>query len=90
MQSAPSCALVAIEVYRDLISYEKTDERKCSRGRLLSLPGAHAILAAYNSTNELTEYMAKEIPEAGGIFIKSEGEIAAINVLGASVAGARA
>lgn len=41
--------------------------------------------------NELTEYMAKRMPEAGGIFIQSESEIAAINmVLGASVAGARA
>ncbi len=41
--------------------------------------------------NELTEYMAKRIPEAGGVFIQSESEIAAINmVLGASVAGARA
>jgi 2-oxoglutarate/2-oxoacid ferredoxin oxidoreductase subunit alpha len=41
--------------------------------------------------NELTEYMAKRVPEAGGTFIQSESEIAAINmVLGASVAGARA
>jgi len=41
--------------------------------------------------NELTEHMAKRIPETGGTFIQSESEIAAINmVLGASVAGARA
>lgn len=41
--------------------------------------------------NELTEYMAKRVPETGGVFIQSESEIAAINmVLGASVAGARA
>ncbi len=42
--------------------------------------------------NELTEYMAKRVPEVpGGVFIQSESEIAAINmVLGASVAGARA
>lgn len=41
--------------------------------------------------NELTEHMAKRVPESGGIFIQSESEIAAINmVLGASVAGARA
>jgi 2-oxoglutarate ferredoxin oxidoreductase subunit alpha len=42
--------------------------------------------------NELTEYMAKRMPEvADGTFIQSESEIAAINmVLGASVAGARA
>ena len=41
--------------------------------------------------NELTEYMAKRMAETGGIFIQSESEIAAINmVLGAAVAGARA
>jgi 2-oxoglutarate ferredoxin oxidoreductase subunit alpha len=42
--------------------------------------------------NELTEYMAKRISEIpGGVFIQSESEIAAINmVLGASAAGARA
>ena len=34
--------------------------------------------------------MAKRMPGAGGVFIQSESEIAAINmVLGASVAGAR-
>lgn len=41
--------------------------------------------------NELTEYMAKRMMELGRVFIQSESEIAAINmVLGASVAGARA
>ena len=41
--------------------------------------------------NELTEYMSKRMCEVGGVFIQSESEIAAINmVLGASVAGARA
>ncbi len=42
--------------------------------------------------NELGEYMAKRLSEMpGGVFIQSESEIAAINmVLGASVAGARA
>jgi 2-oxoglutarate ferredoxin oxidoreductase subunit alpha len=41
--------------------------------------------------NELGEYMAKRLSEVkGGVFIQSESEIAAINmVLGASVAGAR-
>ncbi len=40
--------------------------------------------------NELTEYMAKRMAEVGGVFIQSESEIAAINmVLGASAAGAR-
>ncbi|MDI6893378.1 MAG: 3-methyl-2-oxobutanoate dehydrogenase subunit VorB [Bacillota bacterium] len=41
--------------------------------------------------NELCEYMARRMPEAGGTFIQSESEIAAINmVYGAGSAGARA
>ena len=41
--------------------------------------------------NELTEYMAKRMADVDGVFIQSESEIAAINmVLGAAVAGARA
>jgi len=41
--------------------------------------------------NEITEYMARRMPGAGGVFIQSESEIAAINmVLGAAAAGARA
>jgi len=50
-----------------------------------------AVLSGCTPQNELGEYMAKRLPEvAGGVFIQSESEIAAINmVLGASVAGAR-
>jgi len=41
--------------------------------------------------NELTEHMARRMVESGGVFIQSESEIAAINmVLGAAAAGARA
>lgn len=41
--------------------------------------------------NELIAYMAKHLPEAGGVFIQSESEISAINMLyGASAAGAQA
>ncbi len=41
--------------------------------------------------NELTAYMARKMVEAGGTFIQSESELAAINmVFGASAAGARA
>ncbi|MDD5449643.1 MAG: 3-methyl-2-oxobutanoate dehydrogenase subunit VorB [Candidatus Omnitrophica bacterium] len=41
--------------------------------------------------NELTEYMARRMPETGGVFIQSESEVAAINmVFGASLTGARA
>ncbi len=41
--------------------------------------------------NELTAYMASELPKHGGTFIQSESELAAINmVFGAAAAGARA
>lgn len=41
--------------------------------------------------NEIPEYMARRMPEVGGIFIQAESEISAINmVYGASAAGARA
>jgi len=41
--------------------------------------------------NELTAYMARRLPQVGGVFIQSESEIAAINmVMGASAAGKRA
>jgi 2-oxoglutarate ferredoxin oxidoreductase subunit alpha len=41
--------------------------------------------------NEIPAYMARRMPEAGGIFIQAESELGAINmVFGASAAGARA
>lgn len=41
--------------------------------------------------NELTAYMADQLPQRGGVFIQSESEVAAINmVFGAAAAGARA
>jgi 2-oxoglutarate ferredoxin oxidoreductase subunit alpha len=41
--------------------------------------------------NELTAYMAEHLPLRGGIFLQSESELAAVNmVFGASAAGARA
>ena len=40
---------------------------------------------------ELAEYMARHLPEAGGVFLQAESEVAAINmVYGAAGAGARA
>jgi 2-oxoglutarate ferredoxin oxidoreductase subunit alpha len=40
--------------------------------------------------NELPEYMARRMPEVGGVFIQAESEVAAINMLyGAAGAGAR-
>lgn len=41
--------------------------------------------------NEIPEYMSKRLPEVGGVFIQSESEVSAINmVYGAAGAGARA
>jgi len=41
--------------------------------------------------NELPAYMAERMPQAGGVFIQAESELAAINmVFGAAAAGARA
>lgn len=40
--------------------------------------------------NEITEYLARELPKAGGVFLQAESEIASINMVsGASAAGAR-
>ena len=41
--------------------------------------------------NEVPAYMAQHMPEAGGVFIQAESELAAVNmVFGAAAAGARA
>ena len=41
--------------------------------------------------NEVPEYMSRELPRVGGVFIQAESELAAINmVFGAAAAGARA
>jgi len=41
--------------------------------------------------NEVPEYMSKYMPEAGGVFVQAESEVAAINmVYGAAAAGIRA
>ncbi|MGC8796300.1 3-methyl-2-oxobutanoate dehydrogenase subunit VorB [Thermodesulfovibrio sp. 3462-1] len=40
--------------------------------------------------NEIPEYLSKKLPEAGGVFIQAESEIAAINMIyGASACGVR-
>lgn len=40
--------------------------------------------------NEIPEYLARELPKSGGVFLQAESELAAINmVFGASAAGAR-
>lgn len=41
--------------------------------------------------NEIPEYMSRRLPEVGGVFVQSESELAAINmVFGASACGVRA
>jgi 2-oxoglutarate ferredoxin oxidoreductase subunit alpha len=41
--------------------------------------------------NEIPEYMARRMPEVGGVFVQSESEVAAVNmVFGAAACGARA
>ena len=41
--------------------------------------------------NEIPEFLARELPKAGGLFLQAESEIAAVNMLyGAAAAGARA
>ena len=41
--------------------------------------------------NETPEYLARRLPEVGGVFLQGESEVASINmVLGASIAGAKA
>ncbi|NLN14112.1 MAG: 3-methyl-2-oxobutanoate dehydrogenase subunit beta, partial [Tissierellia bacterium] len=40
--------------------------------------------------NEIPEYMSRELPKVGGVFLQAESEVAAINmVYGAAGAGAR-
>jgi 2-oxoglutarate ferredoxin oxidoreductase subunit alpha len=61
----------------------------CGEGAVLA---GCRFYAGYPITpqNELTAYMAKRMAEVGGVFIQSESELAAINmVFGASCAGAR-
>jgi len=62
----------------------------CAEGAIIA---GCKFYAGYPITpqNEFPEYMARRMPEVGGVFIQSESEIAAINmVFGASLIGARA
>ena len=58
-----------------------------------AIQAACRFYAGYPITpqNELIAYLARHLPEAGGIFIQAESELAAINmVFGAAAAGVRA
>lgn len=58
-----------------------------------AIRGGCRFFAGYPITpqNEIPEYMSARLPEVGGVFVQSESEVAAINmVYGAAGAGARA
>ncbi|MFH1836646.1 MAG: 3-methyl-2-oxobutanoate dehydrogenase subunit VorB [Candidatus Omnitrophota bacterium] len=70
--------------------YLSTGNEACAEG---ALRAGCRFYAGYPITpqNELIAYMAQHMEERGGVFIQSESELAAINmVLGASAAGERA
>ncbi|MBU1084297.1 MAG: 3-methyl-2-oxobutanoate dehydrogenase subunit VorB [Candidatus Omnitrophota bacterium] len=70
--------------------YLFTGNEACAEG---ALRAGCRFYAGYPITpqNELIAYMALHMEERGGVFIQSESELAAVNmVLGASAAGARA
>ncbi len=72
------------------IKYLSTGNEACGEG---AIRAGCRFYAGYPITpqNELTAYMAKRMEEEDGVFIQSESELAAINmVMGASAAGARA
>jgi 2-oxoglutarate/2-oxoacid ferredoxin oxidoreductase subunit alpha len=73
------------------------DERTLMKGNEAIAEGAIRagcrFFAGYPITpqNEIPEYMSWRLPEVGGVFIQSESEVAAINmVYGAAAAGVRA
>jgi 2-oxoglutarate ferredoxin oxidoreductase subunit alpha len=72
---------------------EKVLMRGCEAMAEAAIRAGCRFYAGYPITpqSELAEYMARELPKYGGVFIQAESEIAAINiVLGASVTGTRA
>lgn len=89
---------MAVETKVSEVSPEKAKkERLFMRGNEAACEGALRagcrFFAGYPITpqNEIPEYMSAHIWDWGGVFIQSESEIAAINmVMGASAAGARA
>jgi len=88
--------MVSAKQTRD-ISPKTRSERLFMRGNEAACEGALRagckFFAGYPITpqNEVPEYMSRHIWDWGGVFIQSESEIAAINmVMGAAAAGARA
>ncbi|MBD3379047.1 MAG: 3-methyl-2-oxobutanoate dehydrogenase subunit VorB [Candidatus Omnitrophica bacterium] len=72
------------------IKYLSTGNEACGEG---AIRAGCRFYAGYPITpqNELTAYMSRRMEEEKGIFIQSESELSAVNmVMGASAAGARA
>lgn len=76
---------------------ERVGERKLVRGNDAVAEGAvRAGLNCYfgypiTPQNEIPEYLSWRLPQAGGLFLQAESELASINmVLGAAATGARA
>jgi 2-oxoglutarate ferredoxin oxidoreductase subunit alpha len=74
-----------------------SDERVLMKGNEALAEGAIAAGCRYyfgypiTPQNEIPEYMARRMPEVDGVFVQSESELAAVNmVFGASACGARA
>ncbi len=70
--------------------YLSTGNEACGEG---AIKAGCRFYAGYPITpqNELTAYMSRRMEEEDGVFIQSESEVAAINMIfGASIAGARA
>ena len=83
------CALMCPEVAIEVERVKRLMSGNDAMGEAAIRAGCTAYFGyPITPQNELTEYMAKRMAEAGGVFIQAESEIAAINmVLGASAAG---
>ena len=73
-----------------------SDKRVLMKGNEAASEGAIAGGCRYffgypiTPQNEIPEYMARHLPDVGGVFVQAESEVAAINmVFGAAAAGAR-
>ena len=69
---------------------ERVFMKGCEAIAEAAIRGGCRFFAGYPITpqNEIPEYMSRELPKHGGVFIQGESEIASINmVYGASAAG---
>ena len=71
-------------------------ERRLVQGNEACAQGAIAVGCTFfggypiSPSSEIAEYMARELPKKGGVFIQMEDELASLgSVLGASLAGTK-